>query len=357
MTKTCFTAGRPVALLGLLMFSGTLFADSTYRDPKGRFSITVPSGWTQTPGEGFFKLDRGSASTLVLAIDDFQSPKDTVANILEEIGKRWRSFKQQDGEEVKFGAQPGFSAGGFGLNPSGVQAFVIVYAAARGSEGFAMIVSAPTAEIQSINPDLQKIIEGFVLESGGAAVAPPRQGRPATARQITFNGRKLTAAQLAGLENLERAYSARIPNGEYWYDNRSGAAGFWGGPAVAILAPGLELGGPMPSNCSGGATGRLTGTFINGRELHPLDIAFLSSISPNGQVLPGRFWVNANGDFGYEGGPLIYNLFRLANEKRAATEGLRQNANGGAAKNAMDGISVGPGYFVDRGAGTSATSH
>jgi hypothetical protein len=355
MTETRFTG--PAALLGLLLLSGTLFADSTWRDPKGRFTITVPAGWTQTQGEGFFKLDRGSASALVLAIDDFQSPKDTVANILEEIGKRWRSFKQQDGEEVKFGAQPGFSAGGFGFNPSGVQAFVIVYAAARGSEGFAMIVSAPTAEIQSINPDLQKIIEGFVLESGGAGVQPPpRQGQLATARKITFNGRSLTAAQLARLEDLERPYSLRIPNGEYWYDNRSGAAGFWGGPAVAILGPGLELGGPMPANCSGGGTGRFTGTFINGRELHPIDVAFLSSISPTGQVLPGRFWVNANGDFGYEGGPLIYNLYRLAQEKRAA-DGLRQNANGGAAKNAMDGISVGPGYFLDRAAGTSATSH
>ena len=245
MTKT------RIALLGLLSLSPTLLADTTYRDPKGRFTIPVPAGWTQTPGEGFFKLDHGSASAFVLAIDDFQSPKDTVASVLEEIGKRWRSFKQQDGAEVRFGAQPGYSAGGFGFNPSGVQAFVVVYAAARRSEGFAMIVSAPTAEIQSINPDLQKIIEGFVIESGGAGV------QPATARKITFNGRSLTPAQLARLENLERTYSARIPNGEYWYDNRTGAAGFWGGPAVAILAAGLELGGPMPANPAAAAAASL----------------------------------------------------------------------------------------------------
>jgi hypothetical protein len=172
-----------------------------------------------------------------------------------------------------------------------------------------------------------------------------------TGRRITFNGRALTPEQQSRLDRLERQYNARIPDGAYWYDNRSGAAGRWGGPGIAILQPGLELGGPMPANCSGGRTG----TFINGRELHPADIAVLSQLSPNGQVLPGRFWVNANGDFGFEGGPRIYNLYLLAIERQRARGALRRNANGGAARNAMDGLSVGPGYFLDRNAGTSYT--
>ena len=361
--KTTVVGERTLSvLLGLAVLSGPLIADSTYRDPKGRFTITVPEGWTQTSGEGFFKLDRGSGSALILTIDDFESPKATVGSILQEFGRQWKSFSQQDSADVRVGGQPGFSAGGFGFNPSGRHAFVMVYAAGNAGKGYAMVVTGATDDIQSINPDQQKIIESFTIQS--AAPSPegrssPQQTRSQPARAITFNGRNLTADQLARLENLERAYQARIPDGSYWYDNRTGAAGFWGGPAVAILAAGLDLGGPMPANCSGGGTGRFTGTFINGRELHPLDVAFLSSISPTGQVLLGRFWVNANGDFGYEGGRVIYNLYRLAEEKRNAQQrnALQQNANGGAAKNAMDGISVGPGYFLDRGTGSSATKY
>jgi hypothetical protein len=367
--RTTVPARTLSVLLGLAVLSGPLIADSTYRDPNGRFAITVPTGWTQTSGEGFFKLDRGAASVIVLAIDESQSPKAAVATILQEIGREWRSFNQQDSAEVRFGGQPGFSAGGFGVNASGQQAFVMVSAAGTRGVAYAMVASALTAEIQSINPDLQKIIEGFAIRTvspegrtvspEGQTVSPegrssPQQTRLQTARNLTFNGRTLTADQLARLEKLERPYQARIPDGKYWYDNRTGAAGFWGAPAVALLAAGLELGGPMPANCSGGGTGRFTGVFINGRELHPLDVAFLSSISPNGQVLPGRFWVNANGDFGYEGGQLIYNLYRLAEEKRISQQ---RNANGGAARNAMDGISVGPGYFLDRGTGSSATKY
>ena len=72
-----------------------------------------------------------------------------------------------------------------------------------------------------------------------------------TNRQITFNGRTLTPEQQARLDRLERQYGARIPDGKYWYDNRSGAAGRWGGPGIAILQPGLELGGPMPAQLLG----------------------------------------------------------------------------------------------------------
>src|SRR5262245_29718162 len=99
-------------------------------------------------------------------------------------------------------------------------------------------------------------------------------GQTAPLRNIHFNGRSLTPGQLARLEQIERVAGTRVPDGNYWYDNRSGAAGFWNGPAVAALPPGLELGGPMPANCSG--TG--TGVFVNGRELHPLDVAALMQL-------------------------------------------------------------------------------
>src|SRR5258707_11364465 len=56
-------------------------------------------------------------------------------------------------------------------------------------------------------------------------------------------------ALLIGSGGLDKQ-RIRIPDGAYWYDNRSGAAGRWGGPGIAILQPGLDPGGPMPANCS-----------------------------------------------------------------------------------------------------------
>jgi len=143
------------------------------------------------------------------------------------------------------------------------------------------------------------------------AIVAGAQSPPA--RKIRFNGRALTAEQLMRLEALERQARVRVPDNDYWYDNRSGAAGFWNGPAVAVLPPGLGLGGPMPVNCSGGGTN----VFVNGRELHPVDVAGLMQLGP---VLPGRYFVEANGNFGFEGGPVVGNLILLSQQSRGRAQ-------------------------------------
>src|SRR5436189_983445 len=119
-----------------------------------------------------------------------------------------------------------------------------------------------------------------------AFAAKHTQGSPAASRNVTFNGRTLTPDQMKKLALLEAYYGNRLPDGKYWYDNRSGIMGIWGGPAAAIFPPGLGFGGPMPANASGGGT-RM---FINGRELHPIDVARLG-----GPPIPRRFWLDAMG--------------------------------------------------------------
>ena len=132
-----------------------------------------------------------------------------------------------------------------------------------------------------------------------------------TARQITFNGKSLTAEQETRLATVERQYGVRLPDRDYWYDNRSGAAGLWHGPTLGALPAGLELGGPMPANCSG----RGTGVFVNGRELHPSDVLTLTQFT---LLAPGRYWVDAIGNFGFEGQPALANLIALARESKPA---------------------------------------
>ena len=141
-----------------------------------------------------------------------------------------------------------------------------------------------------------------------AEEATPTKQTPVS-RKVRFNGRLLAGPELATLVQLERGV-APLADGEYWYDARTGAAGLWGGPALRFLPPGLTLGGPLPAEASGGGRGTLTGVFVNGRELHPIDVLQLQRII--GQVLPGRWWVDAQGNYGMEGGPPIGNLMMLA---------------------------------------------
>ncbi len=123
-------------------------------------------------------------------------------------------------------------------------------------------------------------------------------------RSLHVNGRALDASALARIEALEWNLGVRLPDGRYWYDERSGAFGRFGGPTETFLPAGLSLGGPMPANCSGGGTR----VFINGRELHPRDVEFLRRFTP---VNPGRYWLLADGTVGREGGGALGNLRSL----------------------------------------------
>jgi hypothetical protein len=145
---------------------------------------------------------------------------------------------------------------------------------------------------------------GLVL---GSTVACAGESAPA----IFVNGRRLAADIV---QALERGYGVRIQPGRYWYDALSGLWGVQGGPTAGQLLPGLGLGGaPLRFDASGGATS----VVINGRALHPSEIAYLQRCTP---VIPGRYWMNAAGIGGFEGGPPLFNLVALC----------QQTAGGGA---------------------------
>ena len=90
----------------------------------------------------------------------------------------------------------------------------------------------------------------------------------ATAADVFVNGTPLDPAVQRTLEGV---YQVAIQSGRYWYDALTGLWGREGGPAVGIIHPGLRIAGPLPRDASNGHTG----VIVNGRELHPLDVAAL----------------------------------------------------------------------------------
>jgi len=129
---------------------------------------------------------------------------------------------------------------------------------------------------------------------------------------VFINGAQLADADLRA---LEAQFGARVPDGRYWYDARCGAWGLEGGPTLGFTVAGLRAGGALDANASGGGTG----VFINGRELHAQDALGLEQLV--GPVVPGRYWLDPDGNAGLEGGPAIANL-------RAAAQGLYQQGSG-----------------------------
>ena len=128
---------------------------------------------------------------------------------------------------------------------------------------------------------------------------------------VVVNRTPLAAETLAQL----RQRFGSVNPGRYWYDALTGAWGPDGGPTAGWLPPGLALPAPLPADASGGGDGRLTGVFINGRELHPQDVAGLTRLTGS-PPWRGFWWVDALGYFGLQTGaqrqPAIGNLWQLA---------------------------------------------
>src|SRR5262245_12351599 len=146
--------------------------------------------------------------------------------------------------------------------------------------------------------------------------APPPRTKPATSggngRNVFVNDVRLSDADLA---RIEQAYRVRIIDANYWYDRATGAWGIKGGQTRGFILPGLPIGGELKADASGGGTH----VFINGRELHPLDVAGLQRCTQ--VVLPGRYWVGADGTGGREGGPPYFNLVALCAPKGGSGAG------------------------------------
>ena len=158
----------------------------------------------------------------------------------------------------------------------------------------------------------------------GALSLGAMAARPAKAQdRVVVNGKRVSQEQFAReLGRLGITLPAPVPDGEYWYDRISGVWGMRGGPTMGQMPPDLNLGGLLQAD----ASGRGSGVFFNGRELHPAEVLYLQQLF--GYTIPGRYWMNAQGIGGMEGGPALFNLAAAAQAQSGGNSYTRRGLFG-----------------------------
>jgi hypothetical protein len=147
-------------------------------------------------------------------------------------------------------------------------------------------------------PRLRRARLGWVVVlAAGVAIDARAAGE---AGKVIVNGMALNAQTLSALQRL---YPVPIAAGRYWYDPLSGAYGVEAGPVVGQMLAGLQLGGRLRADASRGTSG----VFINGRQLQMGEKAYIEQACQT-PVLPARYWVNAQGQGGFEGAGVSFNL-------------------------------------------------
>jgi hypothetical protein len=160
---------------------------------------------------------------------------------------------------------------------------------------------------------------------------------------VIVNG---TVLDVRTQQALESRYGTHLQSGRYWYDPASGLWGLEGGPSLGQIVPGLRL-GPLAADASVKSLWQRTLVFVNGREIHPRELSYLQGLY--GSVGAGRYWLDARGIAGYEGGPPQFDL-------RAAAMSRRSQGSAGYGRRGAFGNSASDGrcsYYNDVNSGAS----
>lgn len=160
---------------------------------------------------------------------------------------------------------------------------------------------------------------------------------------VVINGSALSKDQL---NEISKRYGVEPKPGSYWYDSSSGLYGVVGYPSYGFMYPGHNF-GTLKRDVSGGNTSVL----VNGRELPQLEWAVWSYIIGY-YIQPGSYWLDGNGNVGYQGSNIpVLNLFEIARKNAYSGKGgagdnfwsTRFSAGNSNADNTQGYVSV-PGY-------------
>jgi hypothetical protein len=137
----------------------------------------------------------------------------------------------------------------------------------------------------------------------GAAPVFAADQEPGTP-EVRINGNAMTPELLKEFEAL---YGMKPVPGNYWYDTSSGLYGVIGHQAAGMMMPGHAL-GQMQENASNGNTG----VFVNGRHITAVEVNYIAMLLQT-PAIPGRYWLDAYGNWGVEGFPVpLVNFYEVA---------------------------------------------
>jgi len=168
------------------------------------------------------------------------------------------------------------------------------------------------AELDAFGQPMLASAQTLLFDRSGAqaARAPQPTG---TDGDVVVNGRELSDEALA---ELQQTYGVAPLPGEYWYDTSSGLYGVIGYQAFGFMFPGHDL-GPLARDASAGDTN----VFVNGREL-PQSEWLIWSYMLGTAIQVGSYWLDAQGNAGYEGNPVpLVNLYVAAQQNAYSGQG------------------------------------
>ena len=133
-----------------------------FRDPQGRYSLTLPDGWNATTdSSGTTQLSFGPNWATLLATGGSQ-PIDVNHQILQQIQAQYKEFRLLNEGNLQVNGHAAHGSNATGINPKGVHVSLLVISISAGNGHFLTVVSsAPNDQAKAVNGVIMQITQSI----------------------------------------------------------------------------------------------------------------------------------------------------------------------------------------------------
>jgi hypothetical protein len=226
------------ALVLALAAAAGLYGQPPYTDPKGRFTVRIPAGWSATQlNADAVSFGSGNAFSTLMVLAG-ANPQAIIRSVLQQYAPQWKNFVEARRGDTKFAGRTGPYVTYSGVNPKGLDSFLQILGATDGAFTYLLTSTAPKTEFAKMKPGFDQIEQSFTLREAkpspmgtpapGPAATPPHPAAPAqpTAPAAMPAGRGAPAA--AGNQNYYRMKKVSVID-EHGFERPI--------PALSLLIP------------------------------------------------------------------------------------------------------------------------
>jgi hypothetical protein len=134
-----------------------------YHDPYGRYSLTVPDGWTAEaqPNNGALQLSSG-ASWAMIVTGGGPNPREVNHQITQQIQAQFTGFQLLNEGDFQINGLDAHGSNATGMNPKGERVSVLVLSIRAGDQHYlSMISSAPNDQAKGVNATIMQIAQSI----------------------------------------------------------------------------------------------------------------------------------------------------------------------------------------------------
>jgi hypothetical protein len=137
-------------------------APNSYRDPRGRFTLTLPNGWNATTdANGTPQLSSGSSWVTLVATGGSQ-PDQVNHQLVQQIQPQYKDFQVLNEGPLQVNGHPAHGSTVSAINRKPERVSILVISVSAGSGHFLTCISStPVDQAKTVNGVIMQIVQSI----------------------------------------------------------------------------------------------------------------------------------------------------------------------------------------------------